>query len=58
MTGWVVGGGGVKGDRGNECQYRVILGMGEDRGDGGKGANWLTSANQQRTGMSIRRVYK
>ena len=55
--GWA-GGGGVKGDRGNECQYRVILGMGEDRGDGGKGANWLTSANQQRTGMTIRRVYK
>ena len=53
--GW---GGGVKGDRVNECQYRVILGMVEDRGDGGKGANWLASANQQGTGMTIRRVYK
>ena len=31
---------------------------GGDRGDGGKGANWLTSANQQQAGMSIRRVYK
>ena len=39
-------------------QYWVWVGGREDRGDGGKGANWLTSANQQRAGMSTRRVYK
>ena len=35
-----------------------MRGGGEDRGDGGKGAKWLISANQQRAGMSIKRVYK
>ena len=31
-------GGGVKGDRVNECQYRTILGMGG--GKGGQGRWW------------------
>ena len=37
MTG--CGGGGSKGVRGNECQYRVILGMGAG-GGGGQGRWW------------------
>ena len=30
------GGGGVKGDRINECQYRTILGMGGGKGGAGE----------------------